>query len=454
MKKLVILSVAIVLLVAIGTFWWLQTAQAAIGTLNLYDGSATITAGTKSNAGTNGSLLHTGDVIRTSAGTHSSIILNDGTVIRLEADSEIEVGALKYDGGQISNASFKLHFGQLWTVVKPIKAGGSYAIETPTLVATVRGTSFYLSYLNGISKLLVADGVVQANLKSSATNKRNLSPGQSISIRDAFQTEDFNNSASPASDEQPISSWLHTGSLTQEPSGTSDQTTTTPTSTPPLPSKTPQLPPFLSPLAPAPTSKPPQQPPVTSLPAPVPPAAKKLVSLLLLPKTGSIKIGSSIQFNATGQYSDNSLADVTNQVIWTQQPSLGTLFNTGTFQANASGQTTIQANLAGIVSNTSFVTVQAAAQSAPQLSSIRVSYVKQQPLGAVGGFPTAQFTATAIYSDGSSADVTANSTWSIISGNAKGSISPSGYYTAQSQGADVVRGSYGGQSAEVTINIP
>jgi trimeric autotransporter adhesin len=77
-----------------------------------------------------------------------------------------------------------------------------------------------------------------------------------------------------------------------------------------------------------------------------------LLSLVIRARSAELPIGSTKQFTAMGTYSDNSLADLTGDVNWVSSPpGVVAISTSGVATPLAVGQTSITANLGGVVSN-------------------------------------------------------------------------------------------------------
>jgi hypothetical protein len=78
-----------------------------------------------------------------------------------------------------------------------------------------------------------------------------------------------------------------------------------------------------------------------------------LVSVSIAPFNPSIKVGTALQFTATGRYSDNSAQDVTASLVWTSsKTTVATITATGLATAVAKGNANIKAKLGAITSTT------------------------------------------------------------------------------------------------------
>ena len=135
----------------------------------------------------------------------------------------------------------------------------------------------------------------------------------------------------------------------------------------------------------------------------VPPA---LASIDVTPVGSSVAAGRPRQFTATGRYTDGHTVNLTTMVTWSStMPAIATISNAagseGLATIVAAGMTTIRATLGAITGETTLTV------TAPVLDSIRVTPAGPTiPLGR-----TQQFTATGVYSDMSTMDLTQQVTW-------------------------------------------
>src|SRR5208283_1647643 len=132
-----------------------------------------------------------------------------------------------------------------------------------------------------------------------------------------------------------------------------------------------------------------------------------LQTISIAPNPGSVAVGSTLAFIATGHFSDGSTHNITSKSAWSSSnTSIATIVsNTGVAKGVAAGgPITITARDSGI-SGTASLSVTAAAP--PTLQSISVT---PNP-GSVAVGSTLPFTATGHYSDGSTQNLTTASTW-------------------------------------------
>jgi len=177
---------------------------------------------------------------------------------------------------------------------------------------------------------------------------------------------------------------------------------------------------------------------------PIPPT---LNSIAVTPANPSAMAGTSVQFTATGTYSDNSTKDITTSVTWTSSStSVATITsNSGLASALAQGTTTITA-ASGAISATATLSV---TPVPPTLKSIAAT--PANPSAAVG--TSVQFKATGTYSDGSVKDITTSVTWTSSSTSVATITSSSGLASALAQGATTIKAASGAILATTTLTV-
>jgi len=166
-----------------------------------------------------------------------------------------------------------------------------------------------------------------------------------------------------------------------------------------------------------------------------------VVTITVSPATAAIPLGMNQAFTAVGTFTDGSTQDVTNSAHWSSSaPSVATVSNTsgssGMAASTGSGSTVIRAR-SGTVTGSGKLTVTNAI-----LAAIEVN--PQSPSIPIGG--SQQFTATGLYTDGSTANITTSVTWGSSSaavatiGNTPGSL---GLATSASAGTTIISATSG-----------
>lgn len=135
----------------------------------------------------------------------------------------------------------------------------------------------------------------------------------------------------------------------------------------------------------------------------LPPVTRKL---LVTPADPLLAISQQLQLTATALASDGSANDVSSQAGWqSSNPAVASVSATGLVTALAPGTTTITATFDGVSATTTVRVGDVAA----------INLLLTVPTHMAPG-STAQARATAVFSDGTTADVTAQSQWSTADG--------------------------------------
>ncbi len=173
--------------------------------------------------------------------------------------------------------------------------------------------------------------------------------------------------------------------------------------------------------------------------------AKTLASIAVTPSMASFSVGSSQQLTATATYSDGTTANVTSGVAWTAaNVSVATVNSAGLATGVGSGSTSVSATLGGISGSDTV----AVAVSTKTVKSVAVT-----PLNAsLAVATTEQLTATATYSDGTTANVSSAVSW--ISANAAvATVNSSGTATGVGAGSTTVTASLSGVAGMNAVTV-
>jgi uncharacterized protein YjdB len=171
--------------------------------------------------------------------------------------------------------------------------------------------------------------------------------------------------------------------------------------------------------------------------------APTLTALAIQPTSQSILRGESHQFTATATYSDGSTANVTRSATWTSaNATIATVNNTGLATGVGIGTTTVTASLSGQSASASLTV------TAPTLTGLTI-----QPANAsVLAGQTRQFTATALYADGSTVNVTRLATWTSADPTVA-TVNNTGLATGIAAGTTTVTVSFDGRNASSPLVV-
>jgi Bacterial Ig-like domain (group 2)/Galactose oxidase, central domain/Kelch motif len=170
--------------------------------------------------------------------------------------------------------------------------------------------------------------------------------------------------------------------------------------------------------------------------------APALVSIAVSPANGTVAAGLTVQFHATGTYTDNSTQDLTSLVTWNSSSPVATINSGGLASGVITGATTITATL-GSVSGMTTLTVSSAV-----LASISVT--PMNPSIAAGNMQ--QFTATGMYSDGTTQNLTSAVAWSSMPASVA-TIAPGGLATAMMTGSSTIGATMSGITGTTTLTV-
>src|SRR6185503_14348596 len=172
-------------------------------------------------------------------------------------------------------------------------------------------------------------------------------------------------------------------------------------------------------------------------------AVVNLNAIAVSPAASSIPVNTSQQFTATGTYSDGTSRELTALVTWASSAGgIATIDVNGMAAGVAAGTTNISATLGAVTSSTTLTV------NAPAIASIAVT-----PVGLTLGIGIhQQYTATAIYTDGSSQDLSSAVTWSS-STTSVATVDNTGLATTVAAGTTTITASVGTFSDTSTLTV-
>jgi hypothetical protein len=171
-----------------------------------------------------------------------------------------------------------------------------------------------------------------------------------------------------------------------------------------------------------------------------------LQSINISPQNATMGKGTTLQFTATGNYSDSTTQDLTALVTWTSSDS-----------------TEVSITSAGLATGRQFGTVTITAALGPVNSSTGLT-VNKNPLVSIVVTPVnpsisgqiQQFTATGTYSDASTQDLTKTAHWSSSSSGVatiNNGVSGGGLSTGQGTGSATITATFQGINGSTTLTI-
>jgi hypothetical protein len=156
-------AVAAVLVIAAG-IWLASSPKVSAAILYVDSGTVEVDVGKGWVAGTDEMELSQGAKVRTKDGT-ASVILQEGEVMHLEPNTEVSLSQISGDKMHMDQAS-----GETWNKITRISGITTYEVETPTTVATVRGTEFFVN-IGAEDDIAVEEGNVEVGFTETPTKK-------------------------------------------------------------------------------------------------------------------------------------------------------------------------------------------------------------------------------------------------------------------------------------------
>ena len=158
-----------------------------------------------------------------------------------------------------------------------------------------------------------------------------------------------------------------------------------------------------------------------------------LLSIVITPANPSVPLGQTVQFTATGTYSDGGTQNLSSTAVWSSSaPGIANVSSAGLANSAGVGSTTITASV-GTVSGQTILTVSPAALVGLSITPISAAV----PLGT-----GQQFAATGTFTDGSVQNVTSGVTW-VSSATSVATINTRGFATSAGIGSTSILASSG-----------
>lgn len=186
-----------------------------------------------------------------------------------------------------------------------------------------------------------------------------------------------------------------------------------------------------------------------SLSTPVTVTAATISSLSVSPRTPKVPRGLTQQFTATAKYSDGTTQDVTGMATWSAKDTVGVnvalVDSTGLVTAKEVGKAQVQARY---MAKTSYTTMEVT-------PAARTSLVINPSNPSIAKGTSIAFAATAMYSDGSTADLTSQVTWGVadVEGTGIAAIASSGTAFGKEKGKARISAEIDGDVAETQLTV-
>jgi len=176
--------------------------------------------------------------------------------------------------------------------------------------------------------------------------------------------------------------------------------------------------------------------------------AAVLKSIAVTPaNTSIVGFSKTVNFIATGTYSDGTTADISTTASWSSSVTgvASIVASSGVATTVAVGTTIVSATLNGVIGITNLTV------TAPVLIANGLTITPVSPIVPVGG--TVQLTVTATFNDTSTLDVSNSSVWTSATPSIASVISNTGLITGVSAGTATITAQYGGQSVTKIVTV-
>jgi len=166
-KKLLPIFTIIVIVCIIGIIWLVlnPSVEAEETSAQLVIDSGTVQVkheGGSWASAENGMLLYQSDSVKTGDDSSASIILFETSVVRLDSNTEVTIDELTQQ--EETNVLLSQDSGRTWNTISKMSGIDDYEVQTPTTVASVRGTAFVVIVEeNGTTYYGVSHGVLNVS---------------------------------------------------------------------------------------------------------------------------------------------------------------------------------------------------------------------------------------------------------------------------------------------------
>lgn len=182
--------------------------------------------------------------------------------------------------------------------------------------------------------------------------------------------------------------------------------------------------------------------------------APLLQSIAISPTSLDLTVGTSDRFTVTATFNDGTTQDVTANANWISSVSTAAAVgNTGLAKGQVSGISVA----APVIITAAYGGLTATATVTVRARILATLVISSTPAVTVVSGNQVKFTATATYTDGTSKDVTEDTTWSIDKPNVAilaDSLSQPGQVVAVDTGSATLTAGFPGKTQTVTVTVP
>lgn len=165
-KRFRLIIPLIIVVCIIGLAWFVFTPETATAKAQLIIDSGNVQvkhSGRSWTSAENGMDLFESDSVKTGDNASASIILFKTSIVRLDSNTEVTLQEIIEQ--EETSVTLEQNAGRTWNTIEKISGIDNYEVQTPTAVASVRGTSFDVYILaNGNITISVGNGTVNVTI--------------------------------------------------------------------------------------------------------------------------------------------------------------------------------------------------------------------------------------------------------------------------------------------------
>ncbi|MBU0496724.1 MAG: FecR family protein [Candidatus Thermoplasmatota archaeon] len=184
LKRLLFIIIPVIIIVSIiGIIWFTQSSNVVSAQLVINYGTVEVKhEGSNWVAATSGMLLYQSDALRTGDDTFASVILFESSIIRLDSNTEILLKEM-IQQADTTNITIEQESGRTWNTIQKISGIDNYEVQTPTTVASVRGTTFDFNMTtSGTTNVSVINGTVNVSRLINGTITETIEVNENESV--------------------------------------------------------------------------------------------------------------------------------------------------------------------------------------------------------------------------------------------------------------------------------
>ena len=183
-KKFFLIITVIIIICIIGLMWVILSSSLVKAQLIIDTGTVEVKKGEGPWViAQNGMDLYKSDSIRTGENSSASIIFFKTSIIRLDSNTEVTLEELLKE--EETSITIQQNSGRTWNSINKISGIDNYEVQTPTTIASVRGTAFVVTvWENGSTYYGVSHGILNVTSISNGAiqDSINVSSNKSVFV--------------------------------------------------------------------------------------------------------------------------------------------------------------------------------------------------------------------------------------------------------------------------------